>query len=378
MTHIKFNTFLLISLITLLGCNKKNLLEEINEPITEWNEVSNSLNSRINQTTNVLNNGKILVIGGYYDVANVSLFDPVSLTWETTGSLSIGRSEHQSIKLPDGRVIVMGGNCNCTGTMYTTSCEIYDPATGLWEDASEMNIPRSSFKATLLDNGQILVTGGFNEQLAITSAELYDPISNIWQMAPAPSHSYAVHEAIKLNNGNVLVIGGGEKKSCEIYDPISQNWNIVSSLNEKRAFHKAVLMNDGKVLVTGGNNYQYSTSNNESNTATSEIYDPITDAWMIATPMNSARNGHTMTVLPNGQVLAIGGHGYIQSFEVFYPAAKAEKSCEIYDPETNKWRFVAEMSIARSGHTTNLNNSGQLIVIGGETTQSVEVSRFSE
>jgi hypothetical protein len=57
--------------------------------------------------------------------------------------------------------------------------ELYNPATGTWETTAEMNKPRGLHTATLLRNGQVLVTGGGyavgSPAFVQASAELYGP-----------------------------------------------------------------------------------------------------------------------------------------------------------------------------------------------------------
>src|SRR5215471_16294672 len=49
--------------------------------------------------------------------------------WEYTGSLNAARFHHTATLLPDGRVLVAGGE---DGYNALASVELYDPATGIW------------------------------------------------------------------------------------------------------------------------------------------------------------------------------------------------------------------------------------------------------
>ncbi len=55
----------------------------------------------------------------------------------------MGRWLHAAVLLPDGKALVAGGEKyyipGPTDTL--TSTEIYDPATGAWSAASDLNVP---------------------------------------------------------------------------------------------------------------------------------------------------------------------------------------------------------------------------------------------
>jgi hypothetical protein len=80
--------------------------------------------------------------------------------------------------LLDGRVLVAGGfdfSVNPSGQdgggTPLASAELYDPGTATWTATASMASPRNRQTATLLPDGRVLVAGGNDG----TSAELYDP-----------------------------------------------------------------------------------------------------------------------------------------------------------------------------------------------------------
>src|SRR5438105_13868270 len=64
------------------------------------------------------------------------------------------------------------------------------------------------------------------------------------------------------------------------------------SLNTARHGHTATLLPNGKVLVAGGFN--------GSALASAELYDPASGGWTATGSLITARHSHTATMLPNG------------------------------------------------------------------------------
>ena len=86
--------------------------------------------------------------------------------------------------------------------------------------------------------------------------------------------------------------------------------------------------------------------------------------WALTGPLNIARFGHTMTLLPNGKVLAAGGGGYIVSYDY-----DILDSAELYDPATGKWSITGRMNEPRFGHTATLLSDGRVLVAGSGTAE---------
>jgi hypothetical protein len=142
----------------------------------------------------LLRNGKILFTGGSADksfpadVNLASLFDPVTGLFGGTGMMQVGRDGHTATLLPDGTVLVAGGSQNENiASPALPSAELYDPSAGRFTAAANMTTARAGHAATLLNNGQVLITGGsaFGSSSsigAVSGAELYTPAVLI----PAP------------------------------------------------------------------------------------------------------------------------------------------------------------------------------------------------
>ena len=295
---------------------------ELYDPATRtWSSTGNLSTTHGGEefTTTLLQNGKVLVVGGspgFGAFNSAELYDPATGTWSSTGNLIRGRLYHAATLLANGEVLVVGGE---NGGLLT-SAELYNPATGTWRSTGRLNFARSYHTATLLPNGKVLVVEGYG---AGTTAELYDPATGSWSPTGNLNTSYYCHTATLLPNGKVLVVGSfsfGMNKTTELYDPATGMWTVTGPLNFGRIYHTATLLSNGKVLVLGGSDKPSSSVHN-----TAELYDPATGIWTPAPNLNTPRSWHTATLLPNGKVLIAGGGN----------ASGLLSSTELYDPGTN-------------------------------------------
>jgi hypothetical protein len=93
-------------------------------------------------------------------------------TFIATGSMAIARTGHTATLLQDGRVLVTGGY---VGTLGLLTAELYNPATGTWSLTGAMTARRLWHTATLLPDGRVLIVGGTGSFEPLVSAELYEP-----------------------------------------------------------------------------------------------------------------------------------------------------------------------------------------------------------
>ncbi|MGA7273695.1 MAG: kelch repeat-containing protein, partial [Candidatus Udaeobacter sp.] len=145
-----------------------------------------------------------LVIAGPGSIPSLPVVN-APFTFGNTGSLTTAREQHTATLLPNGQVLVAGGE----GTSgYLSSAELYDPASGTWTATGSLTTARDLHTATLLPNGQVLVAGGIGTSVDLSSAELYDPASGTWTATGSLTTARFEHTATLLPNGKVLVAGG--------------------------------------------------------------------------------------------------------------------------------------------------------------------------
>ena len=238
------------------------------------------------------------------------LLDP---SWATTGSMATARDFHTATLLPNGKVLVAGGENSSDGIL--ASAELYDPAAGTFASTGTMATTRRFHTATLLTNGKVLVAGGDNGT-ALASAELYDPAAGTFASTGSMVIARYGNTATLLPNGKVLVAGGYnagvDLASAELYDPAAGTFASTGAMATVRVSHTATLLPNGKVLVAGGAGPGY--------LASAELYDPAAGTFATTGAMATAREQHTATLLPNGKVHVAGGQGasgFLASAELY-------------------------------------------------------------
>jgi len=336
--------------------------------VPSWSATGSMKTARIGHTATLLKDGRVLVVGGRNGAGifnSAELYDPSTGEWAPTGNLNIGRVAHTANLLSNGKVLVIGGDTNDNPPSFgiTRTAELYDPDSGVWTLTGSLGTDRIGFTSTLLQNGKVLITGGldlaFPVYSPLSSSELYDPVSGTWSDTGNLSVAREMHTASLLQNGKVLVVGGTDDDdfrngfaSAELYDPNTGAWRSTGSLNTGRCWHTATLLSNGKVSVAGG---ELGFGGRYTPTASSELYDPITEAWSSTGNLNTARELHTATLLPDGKILVAGGTD----------AYHSSNSAEVYDPATQAWTSVANLSFARFGHATTLLSGGNVLTLGG-------------
>jgi hypothetical protein len=326
-----------------------------------WSVTGSMVVNRGFHTATLLPDGRVLVVGGSQrnlDLSSAELYDPRTGTWTSAGSLPTPCLGHTATLLQNGKVLVVGGSqADGFHLGSSSNAELYDPLTNTWSQISSMHTPRSFHTATLLPDGRVLVVGGdqaFNDVSGrvLASAELYDPATNDWSLAPSMSTARAKHDAVLLANGTVLVLGGtsgvssGESsnslRTAEIYHPITRTWSPAASMHYARMQPTALLLPDDRVLVVGDRG---------SNEQTAETFDAARDQWSSVANPAVGRAEAVAVRLPSGKVLVAGGLGQtlVQSF----------------DWRSDAWSDMGERAQIRAAATATVLQDGRVLIAGG-------------
>jgi hypothetical protein len=268
-------------------------------------------------------------------------------TWTLTGPMQSVRYGHTATLLPNGQVLVTGGSTTFASPLHPlASAELYNPASQSFSPTDDMRSARLGHTATLLPNGRVLVTGGTstgdNEH---NSAELYT-FGLFWGFSPTDDMgaARAYHTATLLPDGKVLMAGGrhgtGVLNLSELYDPATGLFTATTGhMKVARAYHTATLLPNGTVLVAGGKSSP-DNGTNDNDLASAELYNPATGTWSLIDPPAPTSND-TAILLRTGKVLVLGSY------------------FQLYAPATGTWSTLLEQGIAG---TANLLFSGKVLI----------------
>ena len=312
-----------------------------------WIPVGNLVEARSSHTTTLLPDGKVLIVGGTFPIAE--LYDPLTRTFSPTGDpLCNHWGDPTATLLSDGGVLITGGNGDLR------CAEVYNSKTGVFARVGELNADHWGHTATLLTDGRVLIAGGYkpedNGLVSTPVAELYYPATQTFNLTGSLNLDRTEHAATLLPSGQVFIIGGhsGEPLavpfgSPELYDPATATFRLARGAIDTYWKPTATALNNGEVLI--------------AENGRAEVYDPTTGAFRETGPLLTFGGGPTATLLPNGRVLIAGGWGP--------PPERGLSDARIYDPATGTFSATDGMSEPRTRHTATLLANGQVLVVGG-------------
>ncbi|HLK02321.1 MAG TPA: galactose oxidase-like domain-containing protein, partial [Streptosporangiaceae bacterium] len=312
----------------------------------------------------LLNNGKLMQWDGWDTPEPTEVYDPAAQTFTTVNAPSSNFCAG-NVQLPDGRVMTVGGwGATTTGNQGIVDTDIFNPATQTWTRVANMNVPRWYPDVVELSDGRYVAISGnsTNSGTWADTPEVYDPTANKWTLLSNVNTSQVHEEEYPFSylapNSKVFTIGPSEDKSFFL-DVGSQTWTPLGSSGVVNG--SSVMYRPGKILYSGGAASVITTTPAQSGSATIDLT-AANPTWQPAAPMNYARVYHTLTMLADGRVLAVGGEASSDQTQVTTGVLPAE----IWDPATGKWTVDSSMATARNYHSTAvLMPDGTVLVAGG-------------
>ncbi len=322
---------------------------------------------RYGHSSELLENESILIMGGQngYKVQNdLSIYESNKNTVFQIGKMRTNRSNFKSVRLLDGRVFIVGGRItavnvgeNSTVTDFT---EIYDPKTNSVIEGPKLNQGRSDFTMDILDDGRVIIAGGKAETV-LKSVEIFDSNTMTINLLGNMNFNRYLHTSTKLNNGKILFIGGLDNLqltigSTEIFDPNTMSFTQSGNLSVPRVLHTSNLLSNNKIIVTGG--YKVNNPPYVSNTKVIEIFDPVTNTFTSVGNITEFRSGHSSNIISSNEMLLCGGEQIVSGIPIL-------SSCEIYNLVSYSVIRSSEMLSKRSFHTTHIISNSKVFIASG-------------
>jgi hypothetical protein len=309
-----------------------------------WNPATGAFASVPNSLTNMfcggqclLPDGRVLVAGGHngahIGLRDTNLFDPATRTWSRVAPMAVGRWYPTVTPLPDGRMLVTAGEIDCAGCVATIP-EIFDARSASWTQltGASQSFPYYPHMFVLPD-GRVLAA-------ATTEAPIVSRALDL------PTQTWTVVDPNAVDGGSSAMYAPGKiLKSGRSVDPdqpvipstattfvLDMNqptptWRSTAPMNFARTFHTLTLLPDGAVLATGGGPTTDALGVDNAVLAT-ELWSPATETWTTLASMQRPRLYHsTALLLPDARVLVLGGGRFNGG-----DAPTDQKSSETFSP----------------------------------------------
>ena len=232
-----------------------------------------------------------------------------------------------------------------------------------WTRVADMAEPRERHAAAMLPDGRVMVIGGQSifrdpdgtgrDYAQLGSTEIFDPATGTWTAGPPLRDPRDDHDALALPDGRILV-GGGSVSSVEIFDPETNRWSRIAELPERHLWDTGTLLADGRILVIGR------TGRDDPHEVAASIFDPAAATWTATARTELLWFGHGTALLGDGTVLVVGGS------PVGVHVPEGQRSAAIYSPTTDRWRDVGPMpGIAFAPRVTLLGDQWAIVMRSG-------------
>ena len=317
---------------------------------TQHSEVEHS----IGEETNFSDPGFLLnKVARNATISELELVRP-EITWSPTtgGGLLITRAHGcMAHDTTNELVYLMGGRTDPDPQQQndeaaTNLIEIFNLSTETWSMSSSLMPNSQQYHECVQINDKVYSMGdwypGSNPARKSTGQiQVYDILTDSWSTTPPamPATKEVGNFGMAAIGTKIYIAGGVQNASANDvtdrlleYDTITGMWTELANMSYKR-FAFPLVAYHGKLYAFGGLEDQYNWMNKPVHN-TSEVYDPSTDTWTNLPNMSFHMFGMTPTV-HNDEIILIGGHD------------KNGKSKETwgYVPDSNQWRRHDDLSI---------------------------------
>ena len=257
----------------------------------------------------LLPTGQVLAWDGQGAGGDARLWNPANNSFTAVPNARTNMFCSGQCALSDGRIFVAGGHAG-GAHLGLRDANIFSPSTSAWTLVKAMTHARWYPTTTVLPDGRVLVTSGETncDGCDVEIPEIYNPQSNTWaQLTEAPLLLPYYPHMFVLPDGRVLAASTAEDSIVtQVLNIATQTWSVVDSVPVDGG--SAAMYLPGQIIKSGTSaDPDMPTRPSEATTYVLDMTQP-SPAWQETAPMAFPRTYHTLTLLPDGTVLALGGH----------------------------------------------------------------------
>lgn len=305
-------------------------------------------NGGLNRTTSPESTTRIGVLANKWESVKPQM--PVAL-----GEVAGGIIGNKLYLVGKGNSATLAHNLS-TGTWNSTSSLAKRPFVGHHHGAEVVN-------------GKLYLIGGLGSGAG--KVQIYNPTTNTWNLGRDMPFAAGSSSTVVIG-GEIYVAGGivGSSTTAKVakYNPVTNTWTLLAAMTQGRN-HAAAATDGSKLYIFGGRGSGSGDANTVANGFdTVQIYNPATNTWSSSldtdstlAPLPQARGGMGKAVYFNGEFYVMGGEtetGTGATINNVYSRV------DIYNPQTNTWRFGTPMPTARHGIFPLL-LAGRIHIAGG-------------
>ena len=279
--------------------------------------------------------------------------------------------------LKDGSIMITGGSNSSRTT-------VFNPNQNSFESGPDMNIPRGYHSMVTLANGDVFTLGGsWNGGLGDKLGEVWSSRSG-WKVLPGIDPALTICNGtndvqgvfrndnhcwiFQAPNGKIFHAGpGAEMHWFDIIDEGSY-LSAGSRLDDDYAMNGNCCMYDVGMLFKSGGSTRYGTDpphKEKSHKASKACYiiDISSEQVIVerVANMHAHRTLHNSVVLPNGEIVVVGGLPTARLFS----DRNANLCAEIWSPKTKSWSKTAAMGVPRPYHSVAILMKDGAVFVGG-------------
>lgn len=195
-----------------------------------------AMHQKIFPISTALNGNQVVSFGGrengFISSSFTDLYDATGNSF-SDAEMNGPHDGHAVVRLEDDEFLIIGGSYDLGVPAYA-NCEIYSAESGLFTDAGSMQYARMQCAGARLNDGKVLIAGGWYDNNPSAYPETYNPSTGEYILTEPLNTSRAQPIVIPTADGGAIIAGGwptyggSSYHSVEYYDAIENSFSVIS------------------------------------------------------------------------------------------------------------------------------------------------------